>query len=355
MKDKLVVQKVVVPVIFLLIIFFSALTIWALTTPPVMTETVSQQKIYRSISYDYNVYPYVSTLYPAGSAPLHPGESPFFKALTDRIVFSVLAEALEVADNSLDPEAVDLNIKMLIRSPEQWEIEIDDFNPDIIVNSTTNGTVECKSTFELPLEKVQELAEIIAEETEVRPKDTVQLVIQSNLVTSTGERQKNSLAAEFEFHIRGSLIETSEELYFYDDQLLVDTEEKANHLKLLGLSVEVSMGRYLFPPFLFISLLAGGFYARNHIKIFSAEKDIHKLKRSKLKKRYGNRIIEITELKGIKGQNSVVVGVSGMKELARVADELERPILQLVPADDTEENSTRFYVVGDEAVYTCEI
>lgn len=351
MKNNTMFRKIVIPLISFLIILFSVLTIWALITPPVMTETVPRQNIYRSISYDYKVYPYISTLYPEGTAPLRPGEGPFFEALTDRIVFSVIAEAVEMTNDNLELAEVDFSIIMLIRSPEQWEFKIDDFDPTIAVNSSATGTLEYTSTFDLPLEKAIVMAETIAEETEIRPKDSIQLVIQSNLVTRSGERQRNSLTAEHEFYFRGSLIECNEELYFHDDQLIIETKEKVNYLNLFGMTLEVSMGRYLFPPFLTFSLLAGGYIIRGHQKAFSADQNNLKLKRAKLKKRYASRIIEINELTGIVDQKAVLIRVKEMKELVRVADELERPILQYTTPNDTEESITKFYVVGEEAIY----
>ncbi len=352
MKGKNIAHKILIPVILLMIVLFSVLTIWVLITPPVLTEEVPLQSIYRRINYDYRVYTVPSTLYPEGTIPLMPEVGSYYTTLTDRIIFTVSADAVEITNNDLDPQAVDFSIALFIRSPEQWEIKLDDFDPPISVTTPIDGTIEYALSFALPLARVQQLSEMIAEEIGVRPRDGVQLVIISNLVTHSEDGSSSNLTAEYLFTLKDKLIEANQELSFSDDKIIAYKTKTINHLSMFGAVMKVSMGRYLFPSFLVFSLLAGGYYLRDTRKNGPVSQDDLKLKRAKLKKRYSSRIIEVNELKGVVAQKTVLIVVKDMKELIRVADELERPVLEVIASEEFEESAAEYCVVGEEAIYS---
>ncbi len=352
MKGKIYLKKILIPVILIVIVLFSVLTIWALITPPVLTEEVLRQSIYRNINYDYRVYTTPSTLYPEGTPPLLPEVGFYYTNLTDRVVFTVAANTVEITNNDFDPQAVDFSIALFIRSPEQWEIKLDDFDPPVSVTTPVDGTIEYMATFALPLTMAQQLSEKIAEETGVRPRDGVQLVIISNLITHSEDGASSNLTAEYLFTLKDTLIEANQDLSFSDDQVIADKTNTVNYLSMFGAAMKVSMGRYLFPSFLVFSLLAGGYYVKDARKNGPAGQENLTLRRAKLKKRYSSRIIEVNELKGVVAQKTVLIGVKDMKELIRVADELERPVLQVITSEELGESIAQYYVVGEEAIYS---
>ncbi len=348
-----VLRKIVIPMVALLIVLFSVLTVWVLTVPPVLTEELSRQNIYRSIEYDYKVYPVVSTLYPQGTAPLLPDEGPFFANLTDRIVFNVTAEAAEIENNDLSPQEAVLNVKILVRSQDQWDYLLD-FEPPVTASSPVDGTVEFNSSFVLPVQKALDISEQIFEETEVRGRDSVKLVIQSTLNTA-GPNETDNLFAEYEFTLGGATITPGEELSFNDDQLFVERMITTNYLRLMGAVLDVSMGRLIFPSMLGVSLLIGGYFAIDHRKKLISGQDELQLKRKKINKHYGSKVIQVKGLKGVSDPKTIYIDVENMKELVRLSDELERPVLHMPAPNLDEEGPDRFFVVGEEAIYSYKI
>lgn len=350
-----VLRKIVIPMVALLIVLFSVLTVWVLTVPPVLTEELPKQNIYRSIEFDYKVYPVVSTLYPQGTAPLLPDQGPFFANLTDRIIFNVAAEATEIENSDLSPQEADFKVKVLVRSPDQWEYLLD-FEPPVNEISPVEGTVEFSSSFVLPLQRAIDISEKIFEETEVRGRDSVKLVIQSTLNTA-GAYETDNLFAEYEFTLGGATITPGEEqvLSFNDDQLFIERMITTNYLKLMGAALDVSMGRVLFPSMLGVSLLIGGYFAIDHRKKLISSQDELQIKRKKINKRYGSKVIQVKGLKGVSDPKTIYIDVENMKELVRLSDELERPVLHIPAPDAEKEGPDRFFVVGEEAIYSFKI
>ena len=113
-------QRFVKPILVLLIIFCSVLTIWTLITPPVLNEEVKKPYIYRSINYDYKIYPIDSILYPPGTGPLSSGETTYYTNLIEQILFYVHAEVIEVDENDGPVDDVELKVDFIISAPGQW-------------------------------------------------------------------------------------------------------------------------------------------------------------------------------------------------------------------------------------------
>ena len=346
-----VAKKALAPLLIVMIALFAVLTIWALATPPVLTEEVQKQSLYRSVNYDYKVYTVESTLYPKGTKPLGPEEAPFFANLTEEVVFNASAEIIDMEQASIPLDEASFKVEVLVRAPDQWEKSLP-FEPPVEVLQAENDSIQFSSSFILPVDQAQKVSEIIAEETDVRPRGDLNLVVQSYLYNSEEDSNK-ALEAEYAFIIGGAMLKTDPEgeLFFGDDEVTLETKTTPNYLKLLGAAIDVSRSRVIFPPLLGASLIAGGYTAVDYRKKRGNLKDNFTYKYNKIKKRYGSRIIEASEIKGVVSQKTLLVEVKDIKELMRIADEIERPVLQVVTENDNSKINVQFYVAGEEAVY----
>ena len=108
-----------------------------------------------------------SILYPAGTESLPSGSESYFSALTEKITVQVTGEI--IAGKSGNAEG-DLQLKLMLRSPGQWEKELP-FEPEITSTRTGSSTLTYNAAFELPLETAADLAEAIIEEVQVRPRE----------------------------------------------------------------------------------------------------------------------------------------------------------------------------------------
>jgi len=346
-----VAKKAFAPLLIAMIVLFAVLTIWALATPPVLTEKVQKQSLYRCVSYDYKVYPVESTLYPVGTDPLGPEEAPFFANLTEEVVFNATAEIIDMDQTSIPLYEASFKVEVLVRAPDQWEKSLP-FEPPVEVLQAEDESIQFSSSFVLPVNQAKKVSEIIAEETDVRPRGDLNLVVQSYLYNSEEENNK-ALEAEYVFIIDGAMLKTDPEgeLFFGDDEVTLETKTSPNYLKLLGAALDVSRSRVIFPPLLGASLIAGGYTVVDYRKKRSNLKDTFTFKYNKIKKRYGSRIIEASEIKGVVSPKALLVEVKEIKELMRISDEIERPVLQVVSKNDNKRISVQFYVAGDEAIY----
>jgi hypothetical protein len=73
----------------------------------------------------------------------------------------------------------------------------------------------------------------------------------------------------------------------------------------------------------------------------------------RIKGRYGGRIIRVGQLKDIPA-NSLKIEMEDFRDLVKIADERERPILQ-VNSQDQHINIVQFYVIDDDTFYYYQI
>jgi hypothetical protein len=365
MRDKKSENTQVIPVSFikrnshkfllaffiLLIVFSSFMTLRAFRTPAVLSEDVTKKRKTQRISYDYRVYPAASTLYPRGSDSLPPGHKSYFYNITNRIEFEIVGE-IETF-NTPEPEG-DLNVRLILRSPDQWEKEID-YVPQAIVDKPDKGKLVFRSTFNVPLSLAMQLSETIMDEIGVRSRDACNLVIQSTIDSPPLEGSDDSddapLVGEYVFALKGSTIEPSGELLFEKEETVKETLTRANYLKLWSYSLDVSRARIVFPFLQVLSLLGFGLhlFLRRRAYLSTVDKSVIELER--IKRRYSGRIIEIGGLRDIP-ESSLKIEVENFEELVRIADERERPILQLSPKNQHDLDFVQFYIVDVDTLYS---
>lgn len=343
----------------LLFIYFSVMTFKAFGIPPTFKEEMLKESTRQSISYDYMVYPSPSTLYPSGTEPLPSGEKSYFANITQKIVFEVAGE-IEVF-SSKEPEG-DFQIGLFLRSPEQWEKKMD-FAPEITVNRPSKEKLEFKAGFTLPLGQAELMGETIVEELGIRPRDAYNLVIQSridNLSPAVGDVSNDiPLIGEYTFALKGRIIEPMGQLLYEKEGASKETVTRINYIDFLGYSLEVILARMLIASLLIVSLLGIGFFylIRRKTSVGSAVSlEVKELER--INRRYASRIIKVGKMKEIP-ENSLVIEVDNFKELVKIANEREKPILQvnsqkqftLNPNPNLNPNSVRFYIVDEDTLY----
>jgi len=355
LKKALLLRKTVIPLLGIFTALFAILSLQAFTSPVMLTEELPEESMERAIDYHYQVYTTDSVLYPPESEPLPPGKELYFYNLTEKIKFETKAM---VKTDAFSLDKTDFEVDLMLRAPDQWEKEME-FASEIKSNIINNNVIEYTSSFVLPLEDAQRLKETIVEETDVRPRNDVSLVVQGRLDTPSVETgtdsimqtSKEELVGEHIFAFDGSVIEPEGELFFEDNETAMKTNTYHNCMNFLGGKVNVYSGRILFSSLLVLLLAVNGYLYNNYRKSKLLEKDKTELALQRIKKRYGGRLIQVDTLK-VDTTHAVKVEVRGMNELARLADELERPILQLATTSQKQEESLySFYVMGGEAVY----
>jgi len=337
----------------LLAIYFAIMTIKVLQLTPVLTQETTQERNLQRIVYDYKVYPAPSILYPPGSGPLPMGEQSYFTNITQQIEFEVRGE---IEDSPYTEPQADFQISLLLRSPGQWEKKMD-YTPEVIAERPAQGKQVFKSNFTLPLASAMELGEAIVEELGVRPRDAYSLVIQSRIVSppldANDVSSGNPFVGEYAFNLRGRTIEPAGQLLYEKTETSRETATQTNYINFLGFSLNVSLARILFPALLIASLLGVGFCSLHRPRLRPGNTNQGLMEYGRIKGRYGGRIIRVGQLKDIPA-NSLKIEMEDFRDLVKIADERERPILQ-VNSQDQHINIVQFYVIDDDTFYYYQI
>lgn len=343
-------QLVLPVVIIVLIIFFGVMTVKAWQTVPVKSQDILQQSKTQRIIYDYKVFTAPSILYAEGSS-LPAGLESYLKNVTARIDFQVIGE-IEV-NPDLKPEG-NLLVNLFVRSPGQWEKELG-LRPETTVLEQGEGIIRFSSNFTLPLEEATELAETIIKEIEVRPREGYSLVIKSVLSSNTssaGEdtQESGDLTGEYEFALSNALIEPRGELLHETTEESRDTVSTVNYMSVFGFPLAASTGRVLFTSVLAVLLLFGGISYSSQAKKTNGAADSFAGRVRQIRKRYRSRIVMARGIK-LLPESSLKVEMASFKDLLKIADEKETPILQVNEREGFEEKSVHFYVIDGDTLY----
>jgi len=123
-----------------------------------------------------------------------------------------------------------------------------------------------------------------------------------------------------------------------------------NYINLLGQEIDVSLGRILFTSFFAASLAAGSYLYINQQKKRRSAQGRVDWKLEKINKRYKSRIVKAEDMK-VAGEKTLQVEVKTFQELLRLAEEMERPVVQLTSEQGGEEKTVVFYVFEEETLY----
>lgn len=329
----------------LFLIYFSILTVKAFRTSPTLTKQAITESRHESIAYDYRVYPSPCILFPAGSEALPPEQGSYFSNITQRIEFEVKGQIQ--LSSLLLPEG-QLQIQLLVRSEGQWEKELD-VHPKVTEEVLDDGKLALSSSFSLPINEATRVGEAIVEQLGVRPRDSYLLVVRSTLGDTPD--LKEPLVAEYVFALKGRTIEPSGKL-FHERRL--DTKEAAqetNQVCLLGYCPVVSTARALAPFMIVVSGIGLCCSAFSVYKDRFENRDESLIELQRIRRRYGGRIVGVTGFTDIP-KTRLTITVDSFTDLAKLADERERPILQHIDDQNPELTCARFYVTDEDTLYT---
>ena len=293
------------------------------------------------------------------------GLESYFKNVINRIEFQVTGE-IEVSPD-IEPEG-ELHVSLFVRSPGQWEKDLG-LKPKTTVLERGEGLIRYNSNFTLPLEEAVALAEAIIEEIEVRPREGYSLVIKSVLSSNTppvgedrlgeetpGEdprlQENGDLTGEYEFGLSNTLIEPRGELLYETVEESRDTVTTANYMIVFGYPLAVSTGRIVFPSALAVFLLLGGISYTSLVRKTNGAAGGSSGRLSRIRKRYRSRIVMASGIRAL-SESSLKVEMESFKDLLKIADEKDTPILQVTERerDGSEGKSAQFYVVDGETLY----
>lgn len=319
---------------------------------PIATAEDPGEILRQELEYDYRVYPSPSILFPAGSGPRPPGEDTFFAALTERIQFEVAAEVTAV--EPLETDRSDLVVELFLRSGDRWSKKMS-LAPAVTVSQTESGTLLYRAVFDLPLREARALGEAILEETGTRLQgDGLGLVIRSTLSTAlpggdSADPGERSLSGEYEFILEETLLRAGGERQYSDSVLEAGAAARPASVDLLGYPVNVLMGRIL-TTVLFLTLglaaICGHAVLRRERLRLTGKRERMIEKNRKL---FGSRLVRAARIRDT--ANSCKVEVAGARELARIADEVEKPIIEIIPDNVEGKLQTVYYVVDGETLY----
>jgi len=326
-------------------LFFAAMTAAAFSKPATVVGKQETGYCIQSIEYSYRVFPTSSVLYPEAD-PLPQGLPSYFFRLTDKIEVTVKGSISTDADIG---EKTDFQVKALVRSEEQWEKEIN-LNHSIENFVDEKGALVFQTTFNLPLSSVQGLVDKIVEETGVHLYDGYNIVLVSTIhhpPLEGGSITEDRFSGELQFKVDPYTIKPQGELVHVQEDRAEEELVAANRMNIFGLLLKVSLGRVLFAS---LMLLFAGAAAFSGTKIHSREKkeSAEALLLKKIDRRYGRRIIKVGEFKELP-PDLIKVKVDSFEELVKIADERERPILQVArPRND---KNSRFFLVDEKTLY----
>lgn len=343
--------KLVLPLLLLGLLCFGVLGVRFFTVPTVSPGEPGQI-LHQCIEYDYRVYPAESVLFPAGTAPFPPGPESFYTALTKKIQFQA-SGSIEAAE-PLEPAGSNLEVELFLRSGEQWSKKMP-FEPVITVSRPEDRILFYNTAFDLPLEKGRQLGEAILKEIGGRSwGDGLSLVIRATLSTvlpGTGNPapEEKSLSGEYEFILEETLLQPRGELRFEDSVLETGIAAAPRQIILLGYPVKVLPGRIVIAVLFLVFGTAAA--CRYHVLQKDRSGTMGKRERmiKKVRKVYGSRLVQAVRVRDT--ATSCKVEVTGCRELARVADEVERPVIEVIPENRSGKQQYVYYVVDGETIY----
>lgn len=310
---------------------------------------IEQNQVIVNLSYGYDIYPKISSLYESDKTPLPMGRKNYFVNLTKKIDFKVIAEINTKFQEQENNNLYNMDINILLRAPDQWEKKLV-FKPEIISSSEMNKTI-LSSYFTLPFNEANTLADSIIKEIEIAPSGGYGIVVQnvlSGFKNNENDTVPDNYVNEFTFTVKQpGIIEPQEELV---KNLVITLNEirKANYANLWGATLDIPNGRIIsIGIFLILIVIFILCYYLLFKKTFLQTSRSGMLYDSIIKK-YANRIVQVNT-PGDLPEDIIRVETNDFKELLKLSNERERPILHFYVAKENK-NSNVFFIL-DEKVY----
>ena len=196
------------------------------------------------------------------------------------------------------------------------------------------------------------MAEKVVQEIGLSPNSGYKLIVQSTFTSLSEAVAEEALSASYEFELWQGMIEPlGEELAFSNREEVVETVTAAKLFSFFGYNISVVSARIIFSVLflLFLTLLI--YQQMKAKKNSSGVINPVAAEVRRIRKKYGNRIIEIADLKEIPA-GYLQVQLYSFKDLLKLAEEREHPILQISSVDF---KTSCFYTVDDNTLYVYRI
>ncbi|MEA3459872.1 MAG: DUF5305 family protein [Chloroflexota bacterium] len=257
--------------------------------------------------FNYTVHIKPSTLF--DTTQLGPGQL-YFTKLTEDIQLSFSYKFK--ADRPIEDLTEEYEVTATLESPKMWKKEF-------VLVPKTKAKEDFVARFSLPISQYNGLIETIERETGVSggPYDlTINAEVHSVAQTDYGAIDE-AFEQPLTMHLEGGLIRVDEQLEKTEPGSIEETRvvavlEPRRYKILAGAGVAVSL-------LLFVYLL--WMYSVPSAKRLTAEDEFRKARRS-----YGEFIVEAEALPSL-SQDQVVVRLTSLEDLVKVAEEMFRPII----------------------------
>jgi hypothetical protein len=332
------------PLVLIALMVWAGSNILSIRGLPLETvETTNIQEVKYDTKFNYRVFPVPSLLYPEGT-PLEPGET-FFTRLTQdiEVEFNTLVTATPET-----PLSGAYQVWLTLAAPELWE---QDFLLEETEFSSDGGSVEISGVFPLDLQERMELAEEIRREIGVSPRDGHNFYIRP-VVYLTGDLPSEinkEHKPEFSFILQPTHITSMGEMEQSQAEWSGTTVVTFNEIKILGWELPVRSARYIFATTFFGSLIGLLVLVLNRWQQ-KRRKEREKSEAAYINRRYRGRIIWVSGVEGIFDQRPRLQ-MQSFRELMRIADEREKPIVGLAEISNPSIIYT-YYVLDEDNLYT---
>jgi len=338
-------QKALPVFLMLLALYLLVISVSAFRASPAYSDEVPVETRSKELVYDYRVHKAPSSLYPEGKK-LEPGEK---EAYLNRIleqIQMVISGKIE-AQPPLEEEG-EMNLSFKLHSKGQWERPLD-FNTTADKSTPGEETIHFEADFALPIAQAKDLAEEIEEDVGMRARN-LNLMVKSYLESPplAGKKEESRLTGEYKFELGDDFIKPQGELLHQSKETVTEEKVVANYISFLGIPAKVVNARMAFPLLLMFSVMGiVSIYCRYYRQQPLLDKKNREIQR--INKRYGNRLVKINEINELPPEYAQVQ-VRSFKELVKLADEVERPIMHLT-SEGMEGQKAWFYLIQEGTCY----
>lgn len=333
-------NRVLSILVVVLWVITSILAISAFAKPAVLADRVTINEIEEKTAFDYTGIMKKSTLYPEGG---HAEDQVLFNKLTEKLIIK-----LSSVINTKAPVKVEGNIRVTysLAAKGMWEREFVLVDTKQINLEGTSGSL-MQEEFEFDLAELRGFIKKIEEETDVARGDYM-LIIKPRILglvfQQNGEKiHEINNSMELPFELNSQYVKyaaESPERVLTNIKPIERTQTAAQSINILGVKIPVTLARWIFSILSAACILAVFLLGSRQIvnKVFNEVEAIDK--------KYRNKIMEIAD--DIGDGYSAKLGLKCFKDLQRISDEKDEPILKYT---DTIKGIAFYYVAGSSNVY----
>ena len=295
------------------IVIASAYSAYATYQPPTTSEkTITTSEYTHTGTFNYVVYLKNNTVY--NTSILYPGQGNIFKKITDHInaslTYRFFCDQLADIDGTYELNA---EIQTSIWTKEYTII------PQTAFSSTNGKTASFNTNFPINYTHFEDIVAAIDEETGVNAGDTA-LIMKCN-IDITAEINNGSISESFtpslNVSLGGNIIEIKGDISQYQTGFLEETQE-VSQSEAIGQRNNWTAATIIF---FIIFIVFTVFTTTEEIPT----KDIAARQLKKIKKKYGEWIVETEKLPTTK--DAKIIPMKTLDDLIKISEELGKPVI----------------------------